>query len=117
MLVRFCNIDYDREMAIVAELREGETRKIIGIGRLIIESEFGNGEYAVLVHDNYHGKGLGYKLVDVLIGVAQDKGLQSIWGTVLSDNEKMVRVATKLGFTTEKRDTSEGLTHIRLTVK
>ena len=65
MLVRYCNIDYDREIAIVAEVRENEKRKLIGIGRLIIDREFKSGEYAVLVHDNYQSKGLGYKLVDV----------------------------------------------------
>jgi acetyltransferase len=117
MLVRFCNIDYDREMAIVAELRDGEKRRIIGIGRLIIESEFTNGEYAVLVHDDYHGKGLGYKLVDMLIGIAQDKGLDSIWGTVLTENDRMLRVARRLGFTVEGRSISDGLTHIRLALK
>lgn len=57
MLIRYCNIDYDREMAIVGEVREGEKRKIIGIGRLIIEPDFEKGEFAVVVHDRYQGRG------------------------------------------------------------
>ena len=77
MHVRLCNIDYDREMAIVAEIRENEKRKIIGMARFIIESNLKSAEYAVLVHDDYHGNGLGYKLMDVLIGIAQDKGLET----------------------------------------
>ncbi|MCX5798043.1 MAG: bifunctional acetate--CoA ligase family protein/GNAT family N-acetyltransferase [Proteobacteria bacterium] len=115
MLIRFCNIDYDREMAIVAELREGDKRKIIGIGRLIVESDFRSGEYAVLVHDDYHGKGLGYKLVDVIIGIAQDKGLEEIYGTILTENQKMLRVARKLGFIANRQP--DGISKVTLTLK
>jgi acetyltransferase len=115
MLVRFCNIDYNREMAIVAELKNGGKKRIIGIGRLIIESGTKSCEYAVLVHDQYHGKGLGYKLVDLLIGIAQDKGLDEIYGTVLSENDKMLRVAKKLGFRLNRQP--EGLTEVRLALR
>ncbi len=101
MLVRFCNIDYDREIAIVAEVRENDKRKMVGIARLIIDREFKSGEYAVLVHDAYQGKGLGYKLVDVLIGIAEDKGLEQIYGEVLTENEKMLAVCRRLGFRSE----------------
>ena len=92
MHVRFCNIDYDREIAIVAEIREKEKRRIIGISRLIIEPSFKTGEYAVIVHDDFHGKGLGYKLVDVLIGIAQDKGLDEFRGYVQAGNTGMLGV-------------------------
>ena len=98
MHVRFCNIDYDREIAIVAEIREKDRRRIIGISRLIIEPGFKSGEYAVVVHDDFHGKGLGYKLVDVLIGIAQDKGLEEFRGYVQAGNTKMLGVCKRLGF-------------------
>ena len=115
MLVRFCNIDYDREMAIVAELKEETRRRIIGIGRLIIEPDFRSGEYAVLVHDEYQGKGLGYKLVDLIIGIAQDKGLEEIYGKVLTENERMLKMAIKLGFQYQLMD--GGITEVRLALK
>ena len=115
MLVRFCNIDYDREMAIVAELKEGTRRRIIGIGRLIIEPDFRSGEYAILVHDEYQGKGLGYKLVDLIIGIAQDKGLEEIYGKVLTENERMLKMAIKLGFQYQLMD--GGITEVRLALK
>ena len=60
MLFRFCNIDYDREMAIVAELREDKKRRIIGIGRLIIEAEFKNAEFAVKYTSSIHFRGKGW---------------------------------------------------------
>lgn len=115
MLVRYCNIDYDREMAIVAELREGDRKKMIGIGRLICDREFKSGEFAVLVHDAFQGKGLGYKLVDVIIGIAEEKGLESIFGEVLSDNRRMLAVCAKLGFTTEEAD--EETTRVSLALR
>jgi len=99
MHIRFCNIDYDREMAIVAEIREKNRRRIIGISRLVIEPGLKSSEYAVVIHDDYHGMGLGYKLVDLLIGFAQDKGLEEVCGYVQSTNLKMLNVCNKLGFT------------------
>jgi acetyltransferase len=115
MLVRYCNIDYDREMAIVAEIREGGRRLMIGVARLISDPDYKSGEFAVLVHDAFQGHGLGYKLVDVLIGIAEDKGLETIYGDVLMDNRKMLAVCRKLGFTTEEADeeTTRVVLHLR----
>jgi len=99
MLTRFCNIDYDREMAIVAELKINGRRKIIGIGRLIIDTDFKEGEYAVVVHDDYQKRELGYKLVDMLIGIGQEKGLTKIYGSILPNNIGMLKISERLGFT------------------
>jgi acetyltransferase len=112
MLVRYCNIDYDREIAIVAELRENDRKRMIGIARLISDSDRKSGEFAVLVHDAFQGHGLGYKLVDVIIGIAQEKGLERIYGDVLSDNRRMLAVCRKLGFVTEATD--EETTQVQL---
>jgi acetyltransferase len=98
MLVRFCNIDYDREMAIVAELTQGKKKRIIGVGRLMGEADRGRGEFAVLVHDEFHRKGLGFKLTDMIIGIAQEKGLTEINGYIDANNRRMLRVAAELGF-------------------
>ena len=115
MHVRFCNIDYDREMAIVAEIRENDKKKIIGMGRLIVERTFKSAEYAVLVHDDYHGKGLGYKLMDVLIGIAQDKGLEELYGYVQTGNRQMLKICKRLGFTVES--IPENICRVRLLLK
>lgn len=112
MLVRFCNIDYDREMAIVAEYTHGKKKRIIGVGRLMGEADKGKGEFAVLVHDDFQGKGLGFKLTDVIIGIAQEKGLREINGYIDSNNRRMLRVVSELGFIAEA--TEEGVTTVRL---
>jgi acetyltransferase len=102
MLTRFCNIDYDREMAIVAEYTSNGKRRNVGVGRLIIEPGGGTAEFAILVADDFQGCGLGLKLCDMLLGIAQEKKLHNIYGTVLSDNRKMLGLARKLGFTIKR---------------
>ncbi|MGP8069843.1 MAG: bifunctional acetate--CoA ligase family protein/GNAT family N-acetyltransferase [Candidatus Bathyarchaeia archaeon] len=101
-LVRFCNIDYDREMAIIAETREGDRNLEIGVSRLILEANKKRGEFAVVVADKYQGKGLGVKLVDMLIGFAKEKGIETIYGGVMAENIRMIRLCEKLGFSTRR---------------
>jgi len=101
-LVRFCNIDYDREMAIIAEKREEDRTVEIGVSRLIIDPGKKRGEFAVVVADNYQSRGLGTKLVDMLIEFAREKGIETIYGTVMSENIKMIQLCEKLGFTTKR---------------
>jgi acetyltransferase len=115
MLIKFCNINYDREIRILAETREGAQRKLIGFGGLMIDPDFKKGEFAVLVHDRYHGKGLGYKLIDVLIGIAQEKGLEEFYGFVLTDNKKMLHLCQKLGFSITT--SPEGIANLKLPLR
>ncbi|HUI85982.1 MAG TPA: GNAT family N-acetyltransferase [Nitrososphaerales archaeon] len=103
-LVRFCNIDYDREMAFVAEVRENGKRVEIAVGRLIMEPRENRGEFAVVVADRYQDQGLGTKLVDMLIGVAEEKGLESIYGLVLPENIEMITVCENLGFKVSRQE-------------
>ncbi len=112
-LVRFCNIDYDREMAIAAVIPE--KRRIIGIGMLIIQPDFRKGEFAVLVHDEFQGKGLGYKLATTLIEIGRERGLEEIDGIVLSDNERMLALAKSLGF--KRTLLPEGISRITLSLE
>ncbi len=98
MLVRFCNIDYDREIAIIAEYNQDGRKRNVGVGRLIIEPDRKRGEFAVLVADDFQGKGLGTKLTDMLIEIALEKDLSSIYGVVLPENAKMIGLCKKLGF-------------------
>ncbi|MDP2968039.1 MAG: bifunctional acetate--CoA ligase family protein/GNAT family N-acetyltransferase [Deltaproteobacteria bacterium] len=100
-LILFCNIDYDRHMAIVAEVQENGKKKIIGVARLIMNPDLTSGELAVLVHDRFQGKGLGYKFVEVLIGIAREKGLEDIRAEVLTENKRMLKILRRLGFTTQ----------------
>ena len=112
MHVRLCNIDYEREIAIVAEIKEGDKRSMIGMGRLIMEPDLKKGEFAVIVHDRFQGKGLGFKLVDMVIGIGHEKGLKEIYGYVLSENMRMIHMCRRLGCTIEPLE--EGITKVSL---
>jgi acetyltransferase len=101
MLARFCNIDYDREIAIMAEYIADGMRRSVGVGRMLIDLEGESGEFAVLVAEDFQSNGLGEKLVDVLIGIARERGLKSIFANVLSDNVKMLTLGRKLGLNVE----------------
>jgi acetyltransferase len=107
MLSRFCNIDYGREIAIVSEATVNGKRRIVGVGRLVIQPGTKVGEFATLVTDDYQDVGLGHKLTDVLMGIAQEKGLKSMYGVILKDNPKMVGMARSLGFSIESVDADE----------
>ncbi|MFA5787005.1 MAG: bifunctional acetate--CoA ligase family protein/GNAT family N-acetyltransferase [Actinomycetota bacterium] len=98
MLVRYCNIDYEREMAIIAEYTAPDgTRRNVGVGRLVTDPSEEEGEFAVVIADDFASQGLGTKLVDMLIGVSEDKGLKGIYGVVLPDNTRMIDLCRKLG--------------------
>lgn len=103
LLIRFCNIDYDREIAIVAEIRKDDKKILIAAARLVSEPDSAKAEFAILVHDNYQGMGLGAKMIDILIGIGQDKGLDRIYGTVLNENRRMLELCRRLGFRIESR--------------
>jgi acetyltransferase len=114
-LTRYCNIDYDKEIAIVAELNQNGERRIIGVARIVMEADKRTGEFAVLVHDDYQNKGLGYKLLDVLIGIAQEKRLGAIYGLVLNENRRMLSICRGTGFSVSPSE--EGVSRVELVLR
>ncbi len=98
VVVRYCNIDYDREIAIVAELVKSPQRKILGVARASIESDGKNGEVAFIVRDQFQGLGLGTKLVDYVLDIAKEKGLEEVYAIVLPDNARAMDLMKKMGF-------------------
>ena len=74
---------------------------MMGVARLIMNPDLTSGELAVLVHDRFQGKGLGYKLVEVLIEIARENGLEDVRAEVLIENKRMLTVLRRLGFTTQ----------------
>jgi len=98
MRVRYCNIDCDKEIGIVAELEEEGRRKILGVVRLIIEADGKNGEIAFIVADPWQGLGLGSKMVDHMIEICKDRGLETIYALTLPNNYRAIRLLKKRGF-------------------
>jgi acetyltransferase len=98
MRIRYCNIDYDREIAIIPELTENEKRKILGVVRVPILPDQKTGEVAVIVADPWQGLGLGSKMMDYMIEICKDKGLETIYGVMLPDNYRAIELFKKMGF-------------------
>lgn len=100
-LARICFIDYDREMALVAEDGNG---KIIGVGRLTQQPGRNEAEFAMLVIDEYQGEGVGTELLNRLLEVGKDEGLDRITADILQQNQAMQRVCEKLDFQIVRSD-------------
>ncbi len=99
--VRYCNVDYDREVAMVAEMVENGKRKILGVSRLSIESDGKHGEMAFIVSDYWQGLGLGTKLVDYTLDVAKERGVENVYAIMLQDNYRALSLTKKMGFNIE----------------
>src|SRR5262249_43131432 len=98
-LARICFIDYDREMALVAESGVGEEREILGVGRLSKTSGgSAEAEFAILVSDAFQAHGLGTELLSRLVAVGREEGLLRIIGFISPENDGMQRVSRNLGF-------------------
>jgi acetyltransferase len=98
-LVRICFVDYDREMAIVAEGREAMGQhRILGVGRLVKSHARNDGEVAVLISDECQHQGLGTELFRRVIQIARDEKLARVDAEILPDNLAMKKIAKKLGF-------------------
>ncbi|MCG8607279.1 bifunctional acetate--CoA ligase family protein/GNAT family N-acetyltransferase [bacterium] len=99
-LSRICFIDYDREMALVAERKDPESveSEILAVGRLSKIRNSNVAEFAILVSDKYQKCGLGTELLSQLIQVGKDEKIGKIIADILPENQGMRRVCQKLGF-------------------
>jgi acetyltransferase len=99
-LTRICFNDYDREIALVADYQNPKTKQheILGVGRLSKVQGCSDGEFALLVSDVWHKRGLGTELLKSLVQIARNEKLQRIIGYILPENHAMQRVCKKLGF-------------------
>ena len=102
--VRYCNIDYDREIAIVPELTENGKKKILGVVRVGIEPDGKKGEIAFIVADPWHGLGLGTKMVDYAIEICKDMKIETLYAIMLPDNQRAISLMKKMGFTMEYQE-------------
>ena len=102
--VRYCNIDYDREIAIVAELTEEGRKRILGVARVSIEPDGKAGEIAFIIADPWQGLGLGTKMVDYVLEICVDMKLETICAIILADNRGAMNLMKKMGFSMKYMD-------------
>ena len=102
MLVRFTQIDYDREIAMVALTGSPSQEKMISVARIISERNLKDAEFSVVVADNWQGKGIGAALLKKCLSIARGHGLERVHGIVLAENTQMLALGKKLGFQRQK---------------
>ncbi len=115
-LTRICFIDYDREMALVADYKNPQTgeHEILGVARLSKMHGINEGEFAMLISDPYQRRGLGTELLQRIIQVGRQEKLTQITADILAENVPMQKVAEKVGFHLERAGTDLVKAEIRL---
>jgi acetyltransferase len=108
MRTRYCNIDYDREIAIVAEVKEKDKRRFLGVTRVILKpGSTDEAEYALVVTDKWQRLGLGSEFIDYIIEIAKDKKVKKLYGVVLKDNVPMLTLCREKNFKITEGDPGE----------
>lgn len=118
MLVRFTQIDYDKEMAFVAVSDDPTMPDELGVGRYSVNPDGTSVEFAIVVADDCQRLGIGSKLMRTLMQTAKDKGMLFFEAEVLKDNEPTLEMVKKLGFSIEpisgKDDVVRAIKDLRL---
>lgn len=104
MLARFTQIDYDRDIALVALGADEQKERMFGVARIMGDADGKSGEFAVLVGDPWQGKGIGALLLQKCLDIAKARGFSKIMGFVLKENRGMVGLGKKLGFIVNKSE-------------
>src|SRR5690349_14054523 len=99
MLARFTQLDYDRELALVA-VNDGE---FLAVGRYAPNADGQTAEFALVVADAWQGKGLGRRLLERLCRAAREAGYKALYGQILEANRDMLDLARRLGFSEQSR--------------
>jgi acetyltransferase len=98
MLARFTQVDYDRELALIALAGKPGDEKIVGVARYVANPDRESAEFAVVVADAWQGRGLGRALMGKLIASAKRRGFHRLIGSILGINASMQKLVRALGF-------------------
>ncbi len=116
MLARLTQIDYTREMALLALAEIDGTEVELGVARYAINPDGESCEFALVVDDAWQKQGIGHKLMDVLMDVARGMGLKTMEGEVLKTNRPMLKLAAGLGFRVEPHPEDDAVKRIARTL-
>ncbi|NNG03441.1 MAG: GNAT family N-acetyltransferase, partial [Inquilinus sp.] len=116
---RLSQIDYDREMALVAEAPEsdGGAPTIWGVVRIAADPDRERAEYGVMVRSDIKGRGLGQLLMREILTYARARGIGAIFGEVLRENVTMLRMAKELGFTRSDNPDEPGVVRVSIRLR
>jgi acetyltransferase len=98
MLVRFTQLDYNRELALIAVQERAEKEQELAVARYVMNPDGKSCEFALVVADEWQHRGIGSHLMTQLMDAAQERGFSSMEGEILGDNSKMLDLVKSLGF-------------------
>ncbi len=116
MLIRFTQNDYDREVGLMAIGQPPGPEVMMGVSRMVMAADRSTAEFAVIVADPWQGKGLGPKLVERLTDIAREQGVKLLHGDVLAQNQPMLEMVKRLGFSLHK-DTEGGTYRVEMALQ
>ncbi|MCK5916239.1 MAG: GNAT family N-acetyltransferase, partial [Deltaproteobacteria bacterium] len=103
-MARFTQIDYEREIAIIAEVEADGQKISIGVNRLLYYPHIEEYEFAIVVTDAWQHSGVGHLLMEKLIYIAKQRGIKEIFGLVMRDNLSMMNFIKRFGFEIVERE-------------
>jgi acetyltransferase len=95
LAARLSQIDYDREMALLASDPAGD---VVGVSRIAGDPEGETAEFALLVRSDHQRRGIGHALMDAIIDYAKGRGYRELWGSIARENQRMLDLVRQLGF-------------------
>ncbi len=114
-IARFTQLDYAREMALIA--LDAATDSIAGVARYFPNPDDQGAEFAIAIGDKFQKRGLGTRLMVALIACAKEAGFEYLEGSVLSGNLGMLHLATQLGFVSRPAGTQEQTVQVVLALR
>ena len=109
---RLSQLDYDRELALLAEL-DGTA---LGVAHFFADPDNRCAEYAIAVRSDWQGRGVGYLLMTRLIDIARQRGIGELVGEVLHENEPMLQMCRELGFSIVQQPTDPAIMLVKKTL-
>ncbi|HTP61692.1 MAG TPA: GNAT family N-acetyltransferase [Burkholderiales bacterium] len=114
---KLTTVDFSRDMALAAALMLEDREILIGVARYVLDPAGRACEFALVIADAWQGRGIGRRMMEKLIAVARGRGLQQIYGDVLSTNLKMLDFCRHLGFTLGRHHDDLTVTRVTLALR
>ncbi|MCP3994298.1 MAG: GNAT family N-acetyltransferase, partial [bacterium] len=112
MLVRFTQIDYDREMALIAVTEQDGKEVEHGVVRYVTNPDLNSCEFAVVISDEFQGHGIGQRMLTRLMEIARSRGLDMMEGEVLTTNHRMLELVRSMDFQVQTSTENPGVQYV-----
>ena len=114
MIEQYVHIDYVKNFAIVAITDERGKERMVGVARYILDPPPDSAELAVVVADDWQGKGLGTKMLMHLVQIMIKRKVKRVHGDIFLENRKMMQLMHESGFKLIGKEDSFGVRHFVL---